>query len=75
METQADRTIQTNTGRQKDKDKTVDWAQREREEGEELKEKCRLKLDKNPHRSTSLIVVLPPSVTLINVRESDSLSF
>lgn len=46
------------------------WAQRERE----LKGERRLTLDLNPHRCTPLIGVLPPSVSLINLRESDSLS-
>lgn len=65
---QADWLTQADTGRQKDKD---NWAQKERK----LKVECRLTLDKNPHRSTPLIGVLSPSVTPINLKESDSLSF
>lgn len=58
--------------RQKDKDRQkVGFREGERE----FKVECTLKLDKNPHRSTPLIGVIPPSVTLINLRESDSLSF
>lgn len=70
IQKQTDRQIQADTSRQKDKDRQL-GTERERE----LKVECRLKLDKNPHRSTPLIGVPPPSVTLINLKESDSLSF
>ncbi len=81
---QTGRSRQTQVGRTAERQRQTDnWAQRERERereseregGRELKVECRLKLDKNPHRSTPLIGVPPPSVTLINLKESDSLSF
>lgn len=69
-----DRLTRADTGGQRDKKQTGNQAQTEREKKGERKRGCRLKPDKNPQRSTPLIGVLPPSVTLINLRESDSLS-